>query len=165
MLPVDAHNTPLCLLPAWSASPHAWPKLWKHHGAGNQALELTAAARNEAWLSRYGGHIGLEWLLPKMLQTYDEDTAVTEAASAWVEAGDWFVAQLCGHSADDMVRSTCQAGYKACWSEKDGLPSEAYLNSVRPHFGGYVHDKLTTREYVPPGRAAGQFSRRCPWRN
>ena len=50
----------------------AWPKLWKHHGAHEQADRLTRAAaaqRREPWLARYGGTIGVEWFFPKVLET------------------------------------------------------------------------------------------------
>lgn len=33
MLPTKADGTPLCFLPEWRATPHAWVKLWKHHAA------------------------------------------------------------------------------------------------------------------------------------
>lgn len=33
MLPVDAEDTPLCLLPEYRDNPHSWVKLWKHHAA------------------------------------------------------------------------------------------------------------------------------------
>lgn len=162
MLPVTADNTPLCLLPEWKERPHAWPKLWKHHGAAQQALALTAEAkaRQEPWLARYGGHVGVEWLFPKMLQTYQEDQAVAEAAAGWVEAGDWLVAQLCSASAASTARSTCQAGYKALWSREDGLPSQDFLDAVAPGFGSYAADRLRCAEFVAPGQAAGHFASR-----
>jgi hypothetical protein len=34
MLPTKCDGTPLCLLPEFAAEPLAWPKLWKHQGAG-----------------------------------------------------------------------------------------------------------------------------------
>jgi len=161
MLPVSGDNTPLCLQPQWEAQRHAWPKLWKHHGAARQAQELTMAAQaqSEPWLARYGGNVGLEWMFPKMLEVYDDAIEVSEAAAAWVEAGDWLVAQLCNHSAATMTRSTCQAGYKALWGA-EGLPSEGYLDSVRAGFGSHALARLTTSEYVAPGRAAGTFAAR-----
>ena len=37
VMPVDAQGTPLCLSPKWAGHPHAYLKLWKHHGAEEQA--------------------------------------------------------------------------------------------------------------------------------
>jgi L-ribulokinase len=39
LLPTSKDGTPLFLAPSgeWSERPHAWPKLWKHHGATAQA--------------------------------------------------------------------------------------------------------------------------------
>src|SRR5437879_13449690 len=33
VLPALADGTPLCRLRRFARQPHAWPKLWKHHGA------------------------------------------------------------------------------------------------------------------------------------
>src|SRR5207253_10790715 len=37
VLPTTAEGVPLCCLEKWSASPHAWPKLWTYHAALRQA--------------------------------------------------------------------------------------------------------------------------------
>lgn len=57
VLPATADGTPLALLPEWAERPHAWPKLWKHHAAQDQADRLNALAheRGEPWIGRYGG--------------------------------------------------------------------------------------------------------------
>src|SRR4030095_4010018 len=70
MLPARRDGTPLCLVPKFSREPHAWPKLWKHHGAQTQTDRINAVARerHESFLARYGGTVGLEWLFPKMLE-------------------------------------------------------------------------------------------------
>lgn len=59
VLPIDRDGTPLCLLPAFEARPHAYVKLWKHHAAQPEADEINAllAARGEIDLPRYGGKI------------------------------------------------------------------------------------------------------------
>ena len=143
VLPARADGTPLACTELRS-SPHAWPKLWKHHGAQRQAGDLTAVARDRAepWLERYGGVIGLEWAFPKLLEVLDDDPDVADATDVWVEGGDWVVWQLTGapslggdRRAADLVRSTCQAGYKALWSPGGGYPSAAYLDAVRPGLG------------------------------
>ena len=194
---------PLCLLPRFANRPHAWPKLWKHHGAASQAAELSAAAAADSaaaggacatgggdWLQRrYGGVIGLEWLFPKLLEVFDGDREVFGAATHFVEAGDWVVHALlhggastgaaAGGALPTIVRSACNAGYKACWAPQGGggggsggsgsggdsggsgdsssgggyLLSPALLDRVRPGFSA-VLGKLEG-DVVAPGCAAG----------
>ncbi len=96
MLPAKADGTPLCLLDAFKPVPLAWPKLWKHHGAKAETdrINQIARERNEPWLARYGGTIGLEWFFPKVLETLAAEPAAYAAADVWLEAGDWLVWQL-----------------------------------------------------------------------
>ena len=69
--------------------------------------------------------------------------------SAFVEATDWIVWQLTGM----LVRASCSAGYKACWSASDGLPSRAYFEAAYPAFPD-PHEKLGA-SFVSPGQCAG----------
>ncbi len=156
MLPTTADGTPLCNVADFRREPHAWPKLWKHHGAQQQADRLTAVAkeRNEDFLKRYGGVIGLEWFFPKVLEVLEQAPGVYDATEIWLEAGDWFVWQLVSGAAGELPRSTCQAGYKAMWSAEDGYPSTDYLNAVHPRLAETVVNKLPGK-LVAPGQAAG----------
>jgi L-ribulokinase len=155
MLPALRDGTPLSLLEKFSAVPLAWPKLWKHHGAQPQTDRLNAVARKrkEAFLSRYGGAIGVEWFFPKMLETLEDAPRVFEAAEVWLEAGDWFVWQLTG-AAGPPVRSTCQAGYKGMWSAEDGFPSRAFLKALDPRLEKVVAEAMPGR-LLAPGVTAG----------
>jgi L-ribulokinase len=156
MLPTRRDGTPLCMLKPFAAEPLAWPKLWKHHGAQAQADRINAVARqrNESFLKRYGGVIGLEWFFPKMLETLEGAPRAYAAADVWLEAGDWFVWQLVGGPAETLPRSTCQAGYKGMWSAHDGYPSAEFLRAVNPEFTRVVKDKMPGR-LIAPGVAAG----------
>lgn len=160
MLPCSRDGTPLCLTERFSGEPLAWPKLWKHHGAGRQTERINRIARQrgEAFLSRHGGHIGIEWLFPKILETLEGAPEVHAAAEVWLEAGDWLVWQLVGGTAGTLVRSTCQAGYKGLWSAEDGYPSEEFLAAVHPGLRRVVAEKMPGR-LLPPGTAAGGLSR------
>ena len=160
MLPTTRDGTPLCMLEAYSTEPLAWPKLWKHHGAQKQTDRINeiARSRKEAFLSRYGGVIGLEWFFPKMLETLEMAPRVYRAADVWLEAGDWFVWQLIGGPAETLPRSTCQAGYKGMWNATDGYPSKAFLKAVHPLFENVVGEKMPGR-MVAPGVAAGGLTR------
>ena len=156
MLPALSDGTPLCLREEFAREPLAWPKLWKHHGAQAQTdrINTIARERNEKFLARYGGTIGLEWFFPKMLETLEHAPRVFEAAEVWIEGGDWFVWQLVGGEAATLPRSTCQAGYKGMWSATEGYPSEDFLRAVHPKFGRVVIDKMPGR-LLAPGVAAG----------
>ena len=159
MLPSLRDGTPLCLVPAFHNEMHAWPKLWKHHGAKRQTERINQLARNrkEPWLARYGGTIGLEWFFPKVLEVLENAPKVYTAAEVWLEAGDWYVWQLVGGDAEQLPRSTCQAGYKAMWSRTDGYPSRAFFEAVHPKMAGVVEDKMPGR-LVAPGQCAGELA-------
>ncbi|MEX1246134.1 MAG: ribulokinase [Thermoanaerobaculia bacterium] len=151
ILPVDSAGRPLCLSAEWAARPHAWVKLWKHHAAQPQAdrINALAAERHEAFLDDYGGKTSSEWLVAKALQVLEEDREVYGAAAAFVEGGDWVVAQLTGV----LVRNSCGAGYKGFWSAARGFPPRAFFAALSPEFGD-LPEKLAG-EIVPPGRAVG----------
>jgi L-ribulokinase len=89
-LPVLANGTPLCCLEEFELRPHAYPKLWRHHAAQEQADRITALAeaRREPWLARYGGRISSEWEFAKALQVLEEDPEIYAATDRWIEAAD-----------------------------------------------------------------------------
>lgn len=156
MLPTRRDGTPLCLIDEWSAHLFAWPRLWKHHGAKSQTDRLNdiAQKRNEPWLSRYGGIIGLEWFFPKILEAIEKDPIVADATDVWLEAGDWLVWQLVASDAAQLPRSTCQAGYKAMWSRANGYPSEEFFAEVHPKLVEVLRTKLPG-EFYAPGTSVG----------
>ena len=153
-LPVLADGTPLCRVERFAQRPHAYPKLWRHHAAQEQADRITAAAaaQGESWLGRYGGRISSEWLFAKALQVLEEDPEVYAAADRWIEAADWIVWQLCGVE----TRNACTAGYKGMF--QDGrYPSEAYLRTLNDGFGRFVAEKLE-HPLAPLGGRAGNLT-------
>jgi L-ribulokinase len=162
MLPARADGTPLCLLDEFKNVPLAWPKLWKHHGAkdATDRINHVARERNEPWLARYGGIIGLEWFFPKVLETLVEAPRVYEAAEVWIEAGDWLAWQLINGpfpkcSAGKIIRSTCQAGYKAMWNARTGYPSPAFFAAVHPRMTDVVTSKMPGTLAAPGQKAGG----------
>jgi L-ribulokinase len=159
MLPTRRDGTPLCLLPEFAAEKFAWPKLWKHHGAQQQTERINALARqrNEPWLDRYGGIIGLEWFFPKVLETLEAAPAVYDATEVWLEAGDWYVWQLVGGDADNLPRSTCQAGYKAMWHGTEGYPAPDFFAALNPRLADVVASKMPGR-MLAPGVEAGRLN-------
>jgi L-ribulokinase len=159
LLPTLADGRPLCMTDRFARRPLAWPKLWKHHGAKTQTDRINAIARsrNESFLGRYGGTIGLEWFFPKVLETIEGDSDAADAADVWVEAGDWFVWQLVGGAAGELPRSTCQAGYKAMWSADEGFPNSQFLEAVHPQLPTVVSQKMPGR-FLAPGQRAGELT-------
>ncbi len=150
MLPIDATGTPLCMKPEFAKNPHAWVKLWKHHGAQPEADKINELAekRGEDFLARYGGKISSEWFFPKALQILDEAPEIYDAADKLIEAGDWLVLQLCG----EEKRNACAAGYKAIWD--DGYLSPDFFKALDPRFENIVRDKMSEDVY-PAGVKAG----------
>ncbi len=132
VLPVRADGTPLCTEERWRSHPHAWPKLWKHHSAQPVADRLNEVAdeRGEAFLARYGGKLSSEWYFPKLIELWLEDRDLYEEAYGFIEATDWIVWWLTGNER----RATCTAGYKACWSEREGLPDAPFFEAAYPGF-------------------------------
>src|SRR5688572_22061743 len=124
VLPTTAAAIPLCEVDGLRKERHAWPKLWKHHGAEPEANRVTAvaAARGEPWLARYGGRISSEWLLPKALEIFTHAPDAFAAADRIVEGADWIVWRLTGV----LARNACAAGYKGTWHKRDGYPSREY---------------------------------------
>ncbi|QSO51429.1 ribulokinase [Alicyclobacillus curvatus] len=151
VLPVTKDGEPLCLLPEWKARAHAWPKLWKHHAAQGIANRIneTAEARRESFISRYGGKVSSEWYFPKLLEIFENDRDVYHAAYAFMEATDWIVWYLTGR----QCRNSCTAGYKAMWSEEDGIPNVEFFTALNPEFVNPV-EKLGDKFY-PLGTKAG----------
>ncbi len=125
--------------------------------AQTEHMNAIARQRDEPFLKRYGGTIGLEWFFPKMLETIQDAPQVADAAAVWLEAGDWFVWQLVGGPAQTLTRSTCQAGYKAFWSASDGYPPLDYFAAVDPRLAEAVSHRLPG-VMRSPGQSAGGLS-------
>ena len=154
VLPVLRDGTPLCQLAGLAGSPHAYPKLWKHHAAQPQADRINALAdeRGEPWIARYGGKISAEWQFAKALQLLQEDPGSYARAQRWIEAADWIIWQLTGAE----TRNACTAGYKGIW--QDGhYPSSGFLAALDPRFGSFAADKLA-HPVLPLGARAGSLT-------
>lgn len=141
-LPVDKAGTPLCMKPEFSHLPHAYAKLWKHHGGQTYADEINALAieRNEKWLPRYGSKVSSEWYFPKLLEFVREAPELVEQTYRFMEAGDWLTWMLTGQE----VYSASYAGYKSFWSEADGFPDDDFLTALEPKLKGVVGGLIGT---------------------
>lgn len=155
LVPTAADGAPLSRDPTLREQPHAWTKLWKHHGAKRFAERLNALAveREEVFLDRYGRKTSSEWLHAKAWQLLEEAPELYNSAERLVEGGDWVVWQLTGA----LSRSACQAGYKALWSRADGYPSPKFLSTLNPRLGTLEEEKLIG-EVLPVGHRAGALT-------
>lgn len=152
VLPVRADGMPLCLEEKYAGRPHAWVKLWKHHGAQAQADRITAlGAEYPGLLAGFGGKASCEWMFPKLMELLEQDPALAADADRIIEAGDWLVWLLCGNE----VRSMCLAGYKALWSAETGYPAPEILGKMHPQLPQLVAEKMTAPMLPITGCAGG----------
>src|SRR5699024_843114 len=155
MLATDSNLTPMCLYKQFKKSFHAWPKLWKHHGAQKETEEIynIAIKRKEEWLGSYGDNVSTEWFLPKCLETFYKDSELYFKTDLFIEAGDWIVSILTGK----VVRSNCSLGFKAFWNEKDDFPID-FMEALHPEFGKSMLSKLKG-EIKNVGKRAGLLTK------
>lgn len=156
MLPIDEAGVPLCFADEWKDDPYAYVKLWKHHAAQPQADRINALARErgEKFLDRFGGKVSSEWMLPKILETLEQNPPLYKAAHRFIEAGDWLVLMLTGNER----RALGLAGYKALWNARTGYPSKSFLKALHPGLENLVEEKLNPHVY-PLGSCAGGITR------
>lgn len=137
---LDEKLEPLCNRPEFADHPLAYAKLWKHHGATEQAKRIvaTAAKRGETFLSYYGGSVNAEGGLPKHIELAEKDPQVYAAAAHLMESGDWLVSLLTGH----IVRSYSMASCNSSYVPGQGYPSREFMQELSPAAAN-VADKLT----------------------
>lgn len=149
ILPVIEDGTPLCFLPEYADDPHAWIKLWKHHGGQPMALELDAFLQEHAPdLSTQVGASSAERCLPKILEVKRESPGVYAASYAFIEVADWLVWLLTGQ----LQRSAPIAGYKSMWRKETGYLSPELLEKIDPEYAQLIREKLAG-EIIPMGKA------------
>lgn len=155
IMPVYKDGTPLCLTEKFRSNPHAWPKLWKHHAAQEEANRLNEIAleRGEKFVNRYGGKQSSEWAVAKVMQLVNEAPEIYDEMDRFIEATDWVTWQLTGVE----KRQICTAGYKGVWHKREGYPSKNFFKSLHPKLENYVEDKLSS-ELLPLGSKAGEIS-------
>ncbi|SCP99263.1 ribulokinase [Anaerobium acetethylicum] len=155
VLPIDKNGVPLCMHPEFIHRPNAYVKLWKHHGAQQEADQINALleSRNEITSPRFGGRISSELLIPKVLEIIRNDYEVYEAADEILEAGDWLTRLLTG----SQKRSGSMAGYKAWWLPEEGYPKTDFYAALDTRMENIVEDKLSG-DICPVGGKIGVLS-------
>ena len=140
VFPVKADGTPLCMLEEYAHEPHAYVKLWKHHGGEAEAtyIDNLIKERGEQWISLYGGKVSSEWMLPKVLETLNHAPNVYESADRYMEAMDWITWMLTG----EETRSVNGVGYKAFYNHQTGYPSKDFFGALDCRMENYIEEKL-----------------------
>ena len=152
MIPIKENSTPLCFLEKYIKDYNSWPKLWKDHSAQDYALKINniAKERGEKFLSRYGGKISSEWMIPKIMQIAEQSPDIYDSTDYFIEGGDWMVFRLTGN----LTRNISSLGYKAIW---DGtFPSVEFFKSLNPKLEN-INDKLSGR-VLKLGKVAGYLN-------
>lgn len=157
VMPVDKDGEPLASMPEFEKEPHAYVKMWKHHGASDEAKRLTDVAREKfpELLQAYSGVISSEWFFAKVYEVFNKAPEVYDRAHRFLEAGDWITMLL----TDSDAKSAGLAGYKALWCEDYGYPSDEFFGAVDPAFRNVVSEKMSG-EVKELGERAGLMSKR-----
>lgn len=151
----DKDGRPMCEFPEFAEEPHAYLKLWKHHGAQDQADRIVALAkeRDESWLARYGGILSSEMLLPKSLELFENAPKLYEETAEILDIVDWLTWQLSG----TLVYAAGDSGYKRMY--QDGTyPSRDFLRALAEGFEGVFDDKMS-HPIVPLGSKVGGLTK------
>lgn len=116
---VDEQMEPIQNRAGFQDNPHAYVKLWKHHGAQDEAdlLFKTALEGENRWLGYYGFNVSSEWMIPKIMEVNNKAPEVMAVTANIMEAGDWIVNRLTGQN----VRSNCGLGFKSFWEAETGF--------------------------------------------
>lgn len=155
IFPVRVDGCPLCFTEEFENEPHAYAKLWKHHGADQEAtyIDQIVRERGEEWLSYCGGKISSEWMIPKVLETLNQAPEVYEKADRYMEAMDWIVWQMTGTE----TRSLNGRRYKAFYNHKSGHPSNEFYKALDPRMENFIEEKMEAPE-GKVGEATGTLS-------
>ncbi len=154
MMPMDMEGIVLCQKEEYKNQPHAWVKLWKHHGAQPHAEEIESYAKeNVYWLGEYGNNVSSEWFFPKVLQIYRESPEIYEKTDVFIEAADWIVYKMTGK----LIRNSATLGVNCFWNPKRGYPSKEFFYNIEPGLENVVEEKMKG-EIAIVGSCAGNLT-------
>lgn len=161
VIPVNKDFVPLCKTERFRNNKHAWPKLWKHHAAACEAEILTQTADRicPELLEDYGGIIGPENLLPKVMQVCNEAPDVFAATETFIEYCDYITSILAGTEIRSGALLTC----KSMWTRKSGYPDKSFFRELGKQYEN-IPDKLmhhngASPKIVWPGENGGTLCR------
>ncbi|WP_342759004.1 ribulokinase [Kineothrix sedimenti] len=155
ILPIDENAVPLCMKKEYEHRPHAYAKLWKHHGAQTDADIINDILKDyhESDKERFAGKVSPELLIPKIMEIIREDYEIYEKADEILEAGDWLTRVI----TNSEKRSGSMAGYKAWWLPEKGYPESEFFALLDSKLEHVVKDKLG-EEVCPIGNSIGNLT-------
>ncbi len=156
VFPVDINAKPLAEYDEYKNNPHAYCKLWKHHAAQPYADRLNELLENvdDDRVKDFGGKVSSEWLIPKLLEVYEEARDIYELADSFIEAGDWLTWLMCGNHCTGYMF----AAYKGLYVDGKGYFDRSLLDKLSPGFGDAFYDKYSAHVPSPVG-AVGYLNR------
>ncbi|MFP5163248.1 ribulokinase [Staphylococcus equorum] len=151
---VDENMEPIHNKEGFKDNPHAYVKLWKHHGAQDEAdvLFKTALEEKNRWLGFYGFNVSSEWMIPKIMEVNNKAPEVIAESAYIMEAGDWIVNRL----TDQNVRSNCGLGFKSFWEADTGFHYDLFVK-VDNDLSNIVREKVEA-PVVNIGETVGKVS-------
>lgn len=151
---LDENFRPLHMNEDLSHHPHAYVKLWKHHGAQDEATQMVEANEkaNQNWLNYYGHSVNSEWMIPKILEVKHKAPELLERAHYIMEAGDYMTSLLVNQN----IRSNCGIGFKGFYDEVNGFNYD-FFETVDPELPQIVKDKCEA-PVIQIGDSAGSLS-------
>ena len=152
VVPLGKNGLPLCMQPEFADRAHAYIKLWKHQTAVTQTERLQRVAEDlgERFLTDCGNKISVESFFSKVLETFEEDREVYDAAFAFCEVGEWITLLLTGK----LITSESTAAFKRFYHPFRGYPAPSYFDTVARGFGSVVRDKIHG-DVLPVGESVG----------
>ncbi len=143
VLPTDKQGVPLCKQERFANDPHAYVKLWKHHGAEKYLPEINkaVAAAGTDMLDCSGGVMSSEFMIPKIYETYVESPEVYDATALFYNAGDYVCSRLAGGAS---CHSMAYASIKEHYDKSlGGYPSREFFKILGGEgFENVVEEKL-----------------------
>ncbi|QAV30298.1 ribulokinase [Sulfitobacter donghicola] len=151
---LDENFRPLHMNEDLSHHPHAYVKLWKHHGAQDEATQMVEANEkaHQNWLDYYGHSVNSEWMIPKILEVKHKAPELLERAHYIMEAGDYMTSLLVNQN----IRSNCGIGFKGFYDEVNGFNYD-FFETVDPELPQIVKDKCEA-PVIQIGDSAGSLS-------
>ena len=140
LIPVYKDLSPLCFNTRFENEPHAYVKMWKHHGA-QKHMDLVkgeAERLGEGFVKRYGSGISVETTIPKLVEMAKDASDVYDEADIIMHMGDYLVSILVGKA----VYSSAYASLKDGWSVDEGFPSKEYMRSLDARLENVFEEKM-----------------------
>lgn len=160
VIPVLKDLTPLSSMPDFVYDPDAYAIMWKDHRAAPEASLLTEALRktDPAWLGQFGGSIGAESLISKVLHLCLNAPEVYKPTFAFMEMGDWLTSLLTGRPTLSKTTLTC----KNLFRNRIGFPEESFFRAIDSRLNDISKKLMPWIENEAvigyPGQIAGKLS-------